>query len=194
MLNPSKIVCVGRNYVKHIEELGNEMPEQMVVFNKPASAIATALQSKSDEAHHYEAELCFEIQNGALSKVGLGLDLTKRELQSHLKSKGLPWERAKAFDGSALFSQFISLPANWQDVSFELKINGQRRQFGEIDLMIYSPQVILEQVSSFMSLEDGDLIMTGTPDGVGVVNQGDVFELFLYLGNQTLLAHMWTAR
>lgn len=194
MLNPSKIVCVGRNYVKHIEELGNEMPEQMVVFNKPASAISTSLQAHSDEPHHFEAELCFEIQGGKLAKVGLGLDLTKRQLQSYLKSKGLPWERAKAFDGSAVFSQFITLPENWQALTFELKINGQTRQLGEIGLMIYSPEIILEQVNSFMTLEDGDVIMTGTPEGVGVVNPGDVFELMLHLGNQTLLAQMWTAK
>ncbi|MGL5358272.1 MAG: fumarylacetoacetate hydrolase family protein, partial [Shewanella sp.] len=107
---PTKIVCIGRNYVDHIHELGNEIPEDMVVFVKPNSAITTQLHSQHQgEALHYEAELCFLFQGGRFSHVAVGLDLTKRALQNQLKAKGLPWERAKAFDGAALLSPFIAI-------------------------------------------------------------------------------------
>ena len=108
---PSKVVCVGRNYVAHIKELNNEIPEDMVLFIKPNSAISDVLKSFHHEAIHYEAELCFLFEGGVFIAVGLGLDLTKRSLQSELKAKGLPWERAKAFDGSAVMSQFIPINA-----------------------------------------------------------------------------------
>ncbi|MFA0697572.1 fumarylacetoacetate hydrolase family protein, partial [Vibrio sp. 10N.222.49.C9] len=94
---PSKILCVGRNYAAHIEELGNEIPEDMVVFMKPNSSLSQQLNSFHDEPLHYEAELCFLVKDGEFSGVAIGLDLTKRETQSALKAKGLPWERAKAF-------------------------------------------------------------------------------------------------
>src|SRR6187401_2848464 len=104
---PSKILCVGRNYVAHIRELGNDVPDTMVVFNKPNSAITGTLRSRiGDEALHYEGELAFAVKKGKLVAVGFGLDLTRRGLQTALKEKGLPWERAKAFDGAALFSEF----------------------------------------------------------------------------------------
>ena len=100
LITPSKVVCIGRNYVDHIKELANEMPDQMVVFIKPNSAISTRLFAKhNDDALHFEAELSFLYQGGKFTAVALGLDLTKREVQGTLKAKGLPWERAKAFDG-----------------------------------------------------------------------------------------------
>ena len=108
-ISPSKVLCIGRNYVEHIKELNNAIPEQMVVFNKPNTSITTTLTSFHQESLHYETEICFLVENGKYSAVGLGLDLTKRELQSKLKAKGLPWERAKAFDGSAVFSRFVPL-------------------------------------------------------------------------------------
>ena len=98
---PSKIVCIGRNYLEHIRELGNETPDAMVIFNKPNSAISQTLFALRDEPLHYEGEICFMVKQGELDALGFGLDLTKRELQSKLKSKGLPWERAKAFDAAA---------------------------------------------------------------------------------------------
>ncbi|MDW3642689.1 fumarylacetoacetate hydrolase family protein, partial [Vibrio sp. 1291-1] len=100
-----KVLCVGRNYVEHIHELDNAIPEQMVVFNKPSTSVSTILRSFHQEPLHYEAEICFLIKDGQYAAVGLGLDLTKRGLQSSLKKQGLPWERAKAFDGSAVFSR-----------------------------------------------------------------------------------------
>lgn len=172
---PSKIICVGRNYVKHIEELGNEIPDDMVVFLKPNSAISEELHSFHQEQLHYEGELCFLFENGKFSAVGFGLDITKRELQSKLKSKGLPWERAKAFDGSAIFSQFVEIPNLSKKLTFELDINGKNIQSGSISLMIYKPEEILVELLTFMSLCNGDIVMTGTPMGVGPVNPGQIF-------------------
>ena len=148
-----KIVCVGRNYVAHIEELCNEVPEEMVVFNKPNSAISDILRSQMDgEALHYEGELAFAMSRGELSAVGFGLDLTKRSLQSRLKEKGLPWERAKAFDGAALFSDFVAVPANIHTLSLQTEVDGDLRQAGGVSLMMYQPHTILRELQRFMTL------------------------------------------
>ena len=126
---PGKIVCVGRNYVAHIAELGNDVPDNMVVFNKPNSAITGILHSQLDhQALHYEGELAFSIEQGALAAVAFGLDLTKRTLQSALKEQGLPWERAKAFDGASLFSDFVALPEDIRQLSLRLHVDGELRQ------------------------------------------------------------------
>ena len=101
VISPSKVVCIGRNYLEHIQELSNVVPDEMVVFNKPSTSIASQLHSFHDEQLHYEAEICFIVKSGQFSAVGVGLDLTKRKLQSNLKSKGLPWERAKGFGCSS---------------------------------------------------------------------------------------------
>jgi len=190
-IQPSKIVCVGRNYSAHIAELNNEHPEQMVIFNKPNSAITnTLLSSHNGDMLHYETELCFVVKNKQLVGVGIGLDLTKRALQSSLKEKGLPWERAKAFDGSALFSEFIELTPEM--TIFELHIDGKPVQHGDSQLMLHQPAQILAEVSQFMSLEEGDIIMTGTPAGVGMVSTGREFNVALYSGQQCLLEHHWS--
>lgn len=174
-VTPSKIICVGRNYVEHIKELNNEIPENMVVFLKPNSAISRKLYSFQKEQIHYEGELCFVYENGRFSAVGFGLDLTKRELQSKLKSKGLPWERAKAFDGSAIFSKFVEISNISRNLSIELNIDEKIVQAGNIKQMIYKPNDILTEILTFMSLSNGDIVMTGTPKGVGVVNKDSVF-------------------
>ncbi len=183
-MTPSKIVCIGRNYVDHIQELGNEMPADMVVFLKPNSAMTTELIAFQQEPIHYETELCFIMENNQFSAVGVGLDLTKRALQSTLKAQQLPWERAKAFNGSALFSDFISLKgldatacSKW---AFQLSINENIVQVGHSDLMMYSTTAIKQSLTEFISLEDGDIVMTGTPKGVGVVNVGDCFSVKLW--------------
>ena len=194
-IQPSKIVCVGRNYSAHIAELNNEHPEQMVIFNKPNSAITnTLLSSHNGDTLHYETELCFVIKNKQLAGVGIGLDLTKRALQSSLKEKGLPWERAKAFDGSVLFSDFIELTPEMTSFIFELHIDGKVIQHGETQLMLHQPAQILAEVNEFMGLEEGDIIMTGTPAGVGMVNAGREFKVALYSdsGQQCLLEHHWS--
>lgn len=192
-ITPSKVVCIGRNYVEHIKELGNEVPDDMVVFVKPNSAISSKLISTHQEPLHYEGELCFMVKNGQFAAVGFGLDLTKRDLQSKLKSKGLPWERAKGFNGAAVLSQFVELPGDIKDLSFKLSINGTLTQAGDPALMMYKPDNILTELASFMQLEDGDIVMTGTPKGVGVINHGDVFVSSVKYKDETIIVAQWIA-
>ncbi|MEC4725419.1 fumarylacetoacetate hydrolase family protein [Shewanella sp. D64] len=192
-VTPFKLVCVGRNYVEHIKELGNEIPEDMLLFIKPNSAISTNLISFHHETIHYETELCFLFEQGQFVAVGIGLDLTKRTLQSELKAKSLPWERAKAFDGSAVFSDFVEIDKISDELNFELSINGVQVQVGHIGLMMNSPELILTEITTFMSLQDGDIVMTGTPKGVGVVNLDDLFEVTLFDGKTQLIKAHWKA-
>jgi 2-keto-4-pentenoate hydratase/2-oxohepta-3-ene-1,7-dioic acid hydratase in catechol pathway len=191
-ISPSKIVCIGRNYVEHIKELNNEMPDQAVIFVKPNSAISNEIVSGQDEPIHYEAELSFIIENNEISSVGFGLDLTKRGLQSSLKSKGLPWERAKAFDKSAVFSHFEPFDGNLAALSMQLLINEQLIQHADFDLMIHKPNEIVKEVRSFMSFEDGDILMTGTPKGVGVINKGDQFTGRIFHSSTLIIEKSWT--
>lgn len=194
-VKPSKVVCVGRNYAEHVKELNNVMPDQMVVFNKPTTSITNKLYAYHQEPLHYEGEICFTIKNGDIDAVGFGLDLTKRELQSTLKAKQLPWERAKAFDGSAVLSKFVTLVnGNWQGISLELLINGVRVQSGGVMNMLYSPQDILNEVKSYTTLNNGDVLMTGTPSGVGVVHEGDIFTARIKQYDDVLIETQWIAQ
>ena len=202
-ITPSKIICIGRNYVDHIAELGNEVPDEMVVFLKPNSAISTQLQSFHQEPLHYEAELCFlyqqesnqneNSQQGRFTAVAIGLDLTKRTLQSTLKTKGLPWERAKGFNGAAVFSDFIRIESIDDNLSLELTIDGKVIQAGGVELMMVKPDVILEQLQSFMKLEDGDIVMTGTPKGVGQIVAGSEFVGKVINHDKILVSATWLA-
>ena len=193
-VTPSKIVCIGRNYVEHINELGNEMPTEPVIFIKPNSAITDVMTFDPQEDIHYEAELTFVVQDGTLSGVGIGLDLTKRAVQSQLKAKGLPWERAKSFDGSAVLSNFVSIPGRIEELSLELYINGELTQLATFDLMLHKPNDILAEVSAFMTCEEGDLIMTGTPKGVGSIQLGATFMARVLSNQQTILEHTWKVK
>jgi 2-keto-4-pentenoate hydratase/2-oxohepta-3-ene-1,7-dioic acid hydratase in catechol pathway len=195
VVTPSKIVCVGRNYVDHINELGNDVPTDMVVFNKPNSAITSTLKSFEGEPLHYEGEICFVYEKGGFSAVGFGLDLTKRTLQSELKAKGLPWERAKAFDGSALFSEFSLLTDSIlvDGLVIQLKINDTLRQHGGVKLMMYKPDDILARIQTFMTLEDGDIVMTGTPKGVGEIETGQKFEGQILFEDKIVVNALWVA-
>lgn len=190
---PSKIICIGRNYVEHIEELGNEIPQEMVVFAKPNSAISSTLHARLGEPLHFESEICFMVIDGRLAAVAFGLDITKRALQSRLKSKGLPWERAKAFDGSALFSPFAPIEKWDESLSVELAINNQPRQAGHVGLMMYKPDDILRELGTFMTLNDGDIIMSGTPKGVGEIKHGDQFSGRILLNSEVIAAAQWIA-
>jgi len=190
LVTPSKVVCVGRNYVEHIKELNNEMPSQMVIFNKPNSAITNSLKYFSD-THRFEGELCYLIKDSAIVGVGFGLDLTDKKAQDYAKQKGLPWERAKAFDGSAVLSDFIEFKGNLEDLSFKLFINGKLQQEANYDLMIYKPNTILKEINSFMNLEDNDIIMSGTPKGVGNYQKGDIFEAKIYENEKEILSAEW---
>jgi len=193
---PSKIVCIGRNYVEHIAELGNEIPDDMVVFNKPNSAISTDLLSHHQEQLHYEGELCFVVNNGKFSAVGFGLDLTKRALQNKLKSKGLPWERAKGFNGAAVFSEFVSIsPEDINDtLTLELTIDDSVIQTGGVKLMMYKPDEILAELETYTELNDGDIVMTGTPEGVGAISKGALFRGRVFNNNKELVSVSWLAR
>ncbi len=194
-ITPSKIVCIGRNYLEHIRELGNETPDAMVIFNKPNSAISDRLNSEIDgETLHYEGEICFSVNNGQLHGVGFGLDLTRRQLQSKLKSRGLPWERAKAFGGAACFSDFVTLgDTDVTSLSLELEVDGELRQQGGYELMMHKPDRILAEIAEFMQLEDGDIIMTGTPKGVGEVQAGETFVGRVLAGGRELVSRQWQA-
>ena len=190
---PTKIVCVGRNYADHIEELGNKTPREPVVFIKPNSAISANLYCSSVDSIHYEGEMTFLLRGGRIVAVGFGLDLTKREIQSQLKAEGLPWERAKAFDHSAVFSPFVEFHGELSTLSMELCINGKPAQYGHWDLMLYKPDELVEAVNRFLSFEDGDLLMSGTPKGVGEIYAGDVFVGRLFDGDRVLVESRWVA-
>lgn len=188
---PPKVVCVGRNYVEHIQELGNEMPDNMVLFCKPNSAISNELGYISED-NHYEGEISFLIMDKKIAGVGFGLDLTKRELQSYLKSKGLPWERAKSFDGAAVFSEFFPFEGDINELAVKLYINNNLVQNGGVSLMIYKPQAILQEIESFMTLQDGDIVMSGTPKGVGKYKKGDKFLGQILYKDEIIIQKEWT--
>ena len=191
---PSKIVCIGRNYVDHIKELGNEIPEEPVIFIKPNSSIAAAIESGESDEIHFEGEISIVVRSGDLFGVGFGLDLTKRKLQSMLKARGLPWERSKAFDGAAVFSEFVAFKGQVSDLRLELYINDRLVQQGGCELMMYKPDEIIAEVKSFLSLEDGDLIMTGTPAGVGPLRAGDRFNGKVFEKDTLIVEGSWVVQ
>lgn len=192
-VQPRKVICVGKNYVAHIEEMGSVPAEDMVVFMKPAISIGSELIAVMGEPLHYEGEICLLVQGGQVAGVGFGLDLTKRETQSKLKAAGLPWERSKAFTGSALFSEFVTAPEDLTQLGLELSVNDTLRQKGDVSLMLYPPHVILNELRQFLVLEDFDIIMTGTPSGVGAVQSGERFHGRVLQGDRALVSGEWLA-
>src|SRR5690606_9274974 len=189
---PSKIVCVGRSYADHAKELGNAIPDRPVLFIKPPSALGSldaGIEWNPEWGNcHYECELSLRIDRTlskendpvkALQAVGavtLGLDLTLRDLQDELKKKGQPWERAKAFDGSCLLSDWIpvnDVVAGWNDVHYALEVNESLRQKGDAALLIIDVATVLVDISQVFALEEGDVGMSGTPAGVAALNAGD---------------------
>ncbi len=186
----SKVICIGRNYVEHIEELGNEIPSSMVVFNKPNSAISDTLYYFSEHCR-FEGEICFLIRSNRIEGIGFGLDLTHADIQNQLKVKGLPWERAKAFDSSAVLSNFVHFDGDLETLEMKLTINNVLVQFATYDLMMYKPDVMLSEIQSFMSFEDNDIIMSGTPKGVGIYKRGDRFLGQIFSSDTLLLEKEW---
>jgi 2-keto-4-pentenoate hydratase/2-oxohepta-3-ene-1,7-dioic acid hydratase in catechol pathway len=175
-ISPSKVFCIGRNYTEHIAELNNETPEEMVFFIKPNSSISDSLIfPKGNSSCHYEAELSFLINDNKISAVAFGLDLTLREVQSKLKAKGLPWERAKSFDNASVFSEFKSFDGDINELRVQLFINDELKQDGNVSQMINKPEQIIEEANTFLSFENGDILMSGTPKGVGEFKVGDKF-------------------
>lgn len=198
-----KVVCVGRNYAAHARELGNEVPSSPLLFMKPASSVVSIHDDiiRPDTTvygdTHYEAELCVQLSanlskatieqaKSAIGGVTLGLDLTLRELQSQLKAKGEPWERAKCFDGACVLADWMDPQAfgDFTQVRYQLYIDDELRQDGDSALMLFPVYALLVEISYAFSLQAGDVIMTGTPSGVGVLQAND--ELKLMLG-----AHEW---
>ncbi len=193
-VRPGKVVCVGKNYAAHIEEMASVPAENMVVFMKPATSIGTDLFAALDEPLHYEGEICLLIQGDEVAGVGFGLDLTKRETQAKLKASGLPWERSKAFTGSALFSEFVTAPEDLTQLGVELMVDDQLRQKGHVSLMLYPPDVIMSELRRFLVLEDFDIVMTGTPAGVGPVQAGERFHGRILDGDRELISGEWPAQ
>jgi 2-keto-4-pentenoate hydratase/2-oxohepta-3-ene-1,7-dioic acid hydratase in catechol pathway len=193
-VHPGKVVCVGKNYAAHIQEMASAPAENMVVFMKPATSIGTELFAALDEPLHYEGEICLLMHGGEVAGVGFGLDLTKREAQSKLKAAGLPWERSKAFTGSALFSEFVTAPKDLSQLGVELTVDDELRQKGDVSLMLYPPDVILKELNQFLVLEDYDIVMTGTPAGVGAVQSGERFHGRVLDGERELISGAWLAQ
>ena len=191
---PSKIVCVGRNYAEHIREFDNKASQEPVIFLKPNSAISNDVHSSKSELVHYEGEITFLISSGELRGVGFGLDLTKRDLQYKLMAKGWPWERAKSFDRSAVFSDFATFKGNISDLRMEFYINGVLAQFGSYELMMSKPARMLNEAKSFLTFEDGDLLMTGTPKGVGAVNSGDKYLGKIFENEKLVVEGSWVVK
>ncbi|MBE0495768.1 MAG: fumarylacetoacetate hydrolase family protein [Campylobacterales bacterium] len=193
-VTPSTLFCVGRNYVEHIKELGNETPESPVFFFKPNNVLAETLHvSMWDEAIHYETELVFVVGVDGYKAVGVGLDLTKRALQSTLKAKGLPWERAKSFRGAALVSPCLGFTCI-EDLRLELWIDDVLVQEGGVSQMIYPPLEVLTQLQDFVDVSENDLVFTGTPKGVGVCHVGQVFVGKLFEKETLLVEQTWRVR
>jgi len=188
-----KIICIGRNYTKHIEELQNERPTEPVVFLKPDSAILLkqhpfVIPEFTEEVHH-EVEVLVKINKVGkyidskfahtyYDEIGLGIDFTARDLQASLKEKGLPWEKAKAFDGSAVIGEFYPKTdfSSMENINFELIINGETVQKGNTSHMLWKIDELISYVSQFFTLKKGDIIFTGTPEGVGAVKPNDIIE------------------
>jgi 2-keto-4-pentenoate hydratase/2-oxohepta-3-ene-1,7-dioic acid hydratase in catechol pathway len=191
-----KIICVGRNYADHAKELGNDIPDEPVIFMKPKSAL---LQSHTPFYYpeftnelHYECELVLRVcKNGKYIQerhagnyyngITVGIDFTARDIQDELKKKGLPWEKAKAFDNSAAIGKFIDITPelNRKNINFCLYKNKELVQQGNSGKMIFSFDAIVEHISNYFSLNIGDLIFTGTPTGVGECVVGDELEGFI---------------
>jgi len=186
-----KIICIGRNYTDHIAELKNEKPTEPVVFIKPDSSVLPkshpfVIPEFSNEVH-YEVEVLVKINrlgkhisekfaHKYYSEIGLGIDFTARDLQSKLKAKGLPWEKAKGFDGATLIGNkwFDKSNFNLNNLDFSLWKNGNEVQTGNTKLMLWKIDELISYVSQFFTLKIGDVIFTGTPSGVGKVEEGDI--------------------
>lgn len=201
-----KIICIGRNYTQHIEELQNERPDEPLVFMKPDSAVLLkqhpfVIPEFSEDIHH-ELEIIVKINKVGkyidekfahkyYDEIGVGIDFTARDLQQKLKDKGLPWEKAKAFDGSAVIGDFLSKNNfnSLENLTFEMTKNGATVQKGNSSHMLWKIDALIAYVSQFFTLKIGDIIFTGTPEGVGLVKPDDVLEGFLE-GNKLFRIHV----
>src|ERR1043165_4069033 len=198
-----KIICIGRNYAEHAKEMNAAVPTEPVFFLKPDTALIRDNQpfyypDFSKDTHH-EVELVLKISKPGKNieekfahkyydEIGIGIDFTARDIQAKCKEKGLPWEKAKAFDGSAPIGRFVqkSSLADLNSIGFHLDVNGRTVQKGSTKDLLFSFDAVISYVSRFFTLKTGDLIYTGTPEGVGPVKAGDKLEA--YIGNNNLLS------
>lgn len=184
-----KVICVGKNYLKHAVELGDPIPEEPTYFLKPASTILT-VQGHNTRAFlpagfdvHHELELVFEIRRAGtawrLSRYTLGLDLTLRDLQNRLKKQGQPWEKAKVFKNSAILGPWreVSSMEKILETPFSLEVNGQTRQEGFGRDMRWGPEFLIQDLPKWFPIQDGDILFTGTPEGVGPLKENDVLNV-----------------
>lgn len=196
-----KIICIGRNYADHISELANQRPDEPVVFIKPDSSVLPdeqpfVIPPFSDNVHH-EVELVVKINKAGkhiqpefagtyYDEIGLGIDFTARDVQDKLKAKGLPWEKAKGFDGATVIGKFLPKTqlTSVDEITFRLEKNGNPVQQGNSALMLWQINELICHVSTYFTLRKGDLIFTGTPAGVSKVDSGDVLEGFI--NNQSM--------
>jgi 2-keto-4-pentenoate hydratase/2-oxohepta-3-ene-1,7-dioic acid hydratase in catechol pathway len=181
-----KIICLGKNYLEHAHEMREATPEKPVLFLKPPSVLVEpkdqgTLRLPWDRGTiHHECEVVFKLYKKNIIGLGLGLDLTLRDLQKTLKEKGHPWEIAKTFKNSAVVTPIKGLrdfPKDWQETAFSLRINGGLRQEGRLSEARLRADEIIHYVDAFFPLHDGDLVFTGTPKGVGPLHPGDLVEL-----------------
>lgn len=191
-----KIICIGRNYINHIKELNSERPDEPVIFTKPDSAVLLkqhpfVIPEFSNDIHH-EIEIIVKINKVGkyieskfahkyYDEISVGIDFTARDLQQKLKDKGLPWEKAKGFDGSAVIGDFLSKTqfSSLENITFELTNNNKTVQKGNTSQMLWNIDEIIAHVSQYFTLKIGDIIFTGTPEGVAAVKPNDVLEGFL---------------
>ncbi len=181
-----KIICLGKNYLEHAYEMKEETPEKPVLFLKPPSVLIEPKDKGSLRlpwergSIHHECEVVFKLYKKNIIGVGLGLDLTLRDLQKKLKEKGHPWEISKTFKNSAIVTPIKGLrdfPKDWQETPFTLRINGELRQEGRLSEARMRADEIIHYINEFFPLQDGDLVFTGTPKGVGPLHPGDLVEL-----------------
>ena len=191
-----KIICIGRNYAAHIEELANERPAEPIIFLKPDTAVVLkkfpfVIPEFTNDVH-YEVEILVKINKVGkyieqkfahkyYDEIGLGIDFTARDVQNQLKVKGLPWEKAKGFDGSAVIGEFVSKErfTSMENINFSLTQNGTTVQKSNSSLMLFKIDELISEVSKYFTLKKGDIIFTGTPEGVGSVHPNDELEGFL---------------
>jgi len=185
---PNRIFCIGLNYNMHAEEMSIEAPSEPVVFIKPNSSISDCIRLNIFEELEYECELCFLLKKQEIAGVGLGLDLTNRKLQSILMKKGLPWERSKSFVGSAVFSKFLRIDSSINELSFKFFKNSQKVQHAHIDEMIFKPNELIKSIGDEFSICENDILMTGTPKGVGSISKNDLYKMELFKGSQKIIS------
>lgn len=191
VLYPPKVFCVGRNYALHIDELQNAKPENPVIFIKPNVCIYEGHKiTFALDSIRYEGEISFLLQGGQFTAVAFGIDFTAAKEQEYLKKRSLPWEKAKAFKDSAVFSEFACFD-DMAKLGLELYLNGEFKQKGGTKEMLFAPREIMEDVVKYFEIEENDIVMCGTPSGVGEVRSGDVIHGRLLEDDKVLIEQQW---